>query len=483
MNTILRKILIASLLLFHSTVGYCALNSAIVWEVRTTGNVNNGGGFKLGASGSYLSQQDAAQYALTTATTAAADAIILDASAAADMVGNVLYIVSGTNFTVGFYEVISVVVGVSITVDRNCTTAAGALGVINIGGATNHPNSISAAIAAGNTIHMKLSTYQPVGANAYVVDTSVSGTSANPIKWIGYNTTRNDNPTGANRPAWDANSVASSDVLRIDNMDNYFYNIIFKNAADDGITDITGGSDRSSWYNCRFTNNGDDGASSAELWYFINCEFDLNGGDGISETLNTRDLVIVNCYIHNNTSMGIRMTQANIDIKNTVIESNGATGCSISNGATSGALNANNCVAYNNTGASSDGFSISTTSTVAMPSNIINCSSVSNGQYAFNNVQTTSKFLVFDYNNYFGHTTELNNITAGANDTGDTDPLFTDPANGDFTLQSTSPLIGVGSDVNNPTTSLTGAYKTNIGVDQDDNTAAGGGGAGHWIIQ
>ena len=103
-----------------------AIATTIVWELRTTGVDTNGGGYKPGATGTDFSQQDAAQYALTGVTTAAADAILLTANAAADMVGNICQIRSGTNFTTGFYEILSVVVGVSITLDRTCTSAAGA---------------------------------------------------------------------------------------------------------------------------------------------------------------------------------------------------------------------------------------------------------------------------------------------------------------------------------------------------------------------
>ena len=51
------------------------------------------------------------------------------------MKDNIINITGGTNFTTGHYQIISVVVGVSVTVDRNCTTAAGAAGTANIGGA------------------------------------------------------------------------------------------------------------------------------------------------------------------------------------------------------------------------------------------------------------------------------------------------------------------------------------------------------------
>jgi len=101
------------------------LSGLIVWEIRSNGNDNNGGGFKTGASGTDYSQQTSPQYALTSVTTAGAGATFLLASASADMVGNIAHVVSGTNFTAGFYEITSVSVGVSVTCDANICTGVG----------------------------------------------------------------------------------------------------------------------------------------------------------------------------------------------------------------------------------------------------------------------------------------------------------------------------------------------------------------------
>ena len=181
-----------------------AMSSAIVYEIRTTATASNanGGGFKTGASGTDFSQQDAAQYNLTGVTTAAADAILLSASAAADMVGNVAHITSGTNFTVGWYEIISVVAGVSITLDRNCTSAAGAGGVVNIGGAMSLASTLDddlfEAAVAGNIFYVKAGTYT----FGEAISVGAAGGASNPIKIIGYSTTRGDNPTGSTRPVF-----------------------------------------------------------------------------------------------------------------------------------------------------------------------------------------------------------------------------------------------------------------------------------------
>lgn len=186
-----------------------AISANSVWEVRTTGtaaNVNSGF-FVTGASGVDYSQQNAAQYNLTGLTTAAANAIILTASASADMVGNSIHIISGTNFTAGWYEITSVVVGVSITVDRNCTTAAGAAGVGNIGGALSLGSSDDAvfeSLSAGNQMWVKSGTYTLGG----TVSISAAGTNVSPIKVTGYSVTRGDAPVNNAAPTFNISTVS-----------------------------------------------------------------------------------------------------------------------------------------------------------------------------------------------------------------------------------------------------------------------------------
>lgn len=207
------------LLLFIPSLLSAALSSSTVWEIRSAGADTAGGGFVTGASGTDYSQQDAAQYALTGVTTAGADAILLDASAAANMVGNIAQITGGTNFTVGFYEIVSVSVGVSITLDRTCTTAAGAAGVVNIGGALATIGKIGSATVglgavAGNTLWLKGSF------TLTATDTvAFSGTNALPIKVKGYATTRGDGYQGR---------AANFGALVTTNMPTLAYNSTFR---------------------------------------------------------------------------------------------------------------------------------------------------------------------------------------------------------------------------------------------------------------
>lgn len=135
-----------------------ALSSSTVWEVRTGGSdTANGGGFVTGASGTDYSQQNSPQYSLTGLTSAGAGNVILTASASADMVGNILRVTGGTNFTVGWFQITAVSVGVSITVSTNSagtavTTGVGATGTAAVGGALNSPGIASSQMTVAGMI-------------------------------------------------------------------------------------------------------------------------------------------------------------------------------------------------------------------------------------------------------------------------------------------------------------------------------------------
>ena len=423
---IIASLLIACCILPHKT--FAAIGATCVWEVRTTGNVNNGGGYTSG--GTDYSQQAAAQYSLTSVTTTAADAILLHASAAAVMVGNIANITGGTNFTTGRYEIISVVAGVSITLDRTCTTAAGVGGTVEIGGAADHPDTVSGAVVAGNTVYIASGTYQPVGANAYVLNTVTAGGNGTPITWIGYTGSR-AKATGQNRPLFDANAQTNS--VYVDVNGNIFKNIRVTNALSDGVySQATGGT---LFINIKSSNNTVDGFEAASSSnYYIDCEASNNTGSGfnIGGTTSSQYYYV---YSHDNSVGGLE-TLSGI-ILGSIADTNANIGyfnCSASRTFSS--------IAYNNTGASIDGFTFITDSANAMIT--FNNSSTNNGQYGFNRSAVTRTPSIFDYNLYNGNgTAGLNNITAGANDL-TSDPSFNDPLDGDFTVGSSSPVIGAG---------------------------------------
>lgn len=205
-----------------------ALSATTVWEIRQAGADTNGGGYKTGSTGTDWTQQNAAQYALTAIATAGVGAVFLTASAAADMVGNIAHVVSGTNFTAGFYEILSVVAGVSVTCDANVCTGVGASGVINIGGALASIGKIGSASAnqgavAGNLLCVKNDGAYSIGATETF---SPSGTAASPIRIVGYSSTR---PTATTHgDGYQGRNTSSDQKLIATNMPNYQYQSPFR---------------------------------------------------------------------------------------------------------------------------------------------------------------------------------------------------------------------------------------------------------------
>jgi len=284
-----------------------AVSANTVWEIRSTATANmvNGGGFVTGASGTDYSQQNAAQYALTGVTSAGAGNVILTASASADMVGNILKVVSGTNFTQSWFEITSVVAGVSITCSTNAAgtaicTGVGAAGVINIGGALSLNSTLDddwhEEIIGGNFVWIKAGTYS-LGESVAVASTSA--TSTNPIKFIGYNSTRGDEPmiNSGNQPVI---AAAANDYSSGINW-KYSY-ITFTTTTANGI--VLGASTTATQFSqairCKVTNTSTtttrialqlSGSCSA-----LFCEAISQNGDAIRAT--STHARVIGCYVH-----------------------------------------------------------------------------------------------------------------------------------------------------------------------------------------
>lgn len=174
-----------------------AISASTVFEVRTTGSDTAcSGGFVTGASGTDYSQQNAAQYSLSGLTSVGAGSIILTASASADMVGNLILVTAGTNFTLSVFQITAVSVGVSITVSTNnagtaVTTGVGAAGTAVIGGAFASPGFLGAQITGGNVAYIKSGTYSITSASTNIAGGCFSNAN-NAITLEGYGVTRGD---------------------------------------------------------------------------------------------------------------------------------------------------------------------------------------------------------------------------------------------------------------------------------------------------
>ena len=196
-----------------------ALDAAIVWEVRTGGNDNNGGGFKTGASGTDYTLQDAAQLSLTDLATSGIGVTTLTSATGgftAAMIGNTIQIRSGTNVVAGFYEITAHTDTNTVTLDRAPDDGVGGIasGVGDVGGALASPGmACGAATVDGMRVYIKSATYTLL--------TDTSNVATGPLEALaqviyeGYQTTRGDLGTKPIINAGAINTITIFDVPTI----------------------------------------------------------------------------------------------------------------------------------------------------------------------------------------------------------------------------------------------------------------------------
>lgn len=476
----MKKFFLAILILLNSvSVSFAALASTTQWEVRTTGNANNGGGFNPSNAtpGTDFSQQDAAEDSGTDLASADGDANpCVVTSATHNFVdadeGNIIKIYeTGDGFTVGYYEIVSTSTNAA-TLDRACgTDGAKTGGDWSLGGAINHPQTIAPSVVAGNIIWIEGGTYVKVGSNTYVLKTTVNGGNGTPIIWNGYKaSTSREYAKGDDRPLFDGNGDTTNGIIAGGN-GNVFDSIRISGATGNGFVFNASEVGYIQAKNIKSSSNGSAGFygynSEIECYY---CEANNNSSEGFYSGGNYRGTRGAFLYSHDNSNDGFEFSQQNgqANIFFSISDSNAGHGFNI---ASDFPLLINN-IAYGNTG-TVDGFYFSGNGNKI--ARIINNSSVSNGRYGFNRSSETVKKIFSDNNSYYGNgTAGLNNITAGSGDVS-TDPSFTNSASADFTVGASSPLIGAGVDLST-FTSLTTDFNNNIGVDQSDHVTASSGG-------
>jgi hypothetical protein len=400
-----------------------AITANTVWEIQTGGSDDNGGGYdsSIAGAGTDYSQQTAAQLALSDATTSGAGSTTLTSATGgftSAMVGNILYVRSGTHFQTGFYQVVTYTDTNNVILDRTPTSggAAGSVGTFNLGGcrATVANNAFPGALVAGNTVYIKGGAYSQGGVSSHT-----AGTAAAPIKYIGYKTTRNDVCTGTDRPTF----TQTTTTVWLTNAYIYLKNIVIISAGAHAYSDNAAGSNK--FENCKITCNHASSqwaAFSVRSARMINCEAVAPSCRGVS--MGTGPTTMQGCYVHD-CAVGVRTTTGAY-IFDTIIAD-----CS-SKAFESTSTSSNiikNCTLYGAetpTGIGIDSNTTDNTISIYM-NNII---------YGFT---TGVSFLGsvpsnhWDYNCFYNNTTDRTNVTAGTNDVA-VNPSFTNAASGDFSI-------------------------------------------------
>jgi len=404
-----------------------AYNASTVWEIRTTGSQDNGGGFADLVPGTSIdySQQDSPQLVRTDIATDAAGTGISSATGGftAAMQGNIIHLTGGGS-TAGWYQITGYTSPNAVTIDRTAgSNKSGVTG--NVGGTLTFGNladKFTAWFVSGNIVYIKSGSYDVSGISH---DITFAGTPS--IQ--GYKIARGDTPTGSDRPSI---SLGANRKLRFTNAvaGGFVENIIFSGSYNPVVDIETNGL---VFRNVKFYNSG-AGDGRAVYQYsdgttYVLCEFISTSGSALY-ALSTI-YILYNCYLHNS--------------KYGIEDVSGGIGSTILNSVIA------NCTA----GIHTSSFHIPR----LIGSVLYNCTTGYHGLYAapregaiinsiISECVTGANFpnpptgTPVDHNCWY-NTTDVNNLTKGPHDIS-TNPLMVDPGNGDFRLAIGSPCFNAG---------------------------------------
>jgi len=422
-----------------------ALASTIEWDVRTTGNDTNGGGFKSGATGTDYSLQDSAQVTFTDLVIGATTTQITSAAQpfTSAHVGNIINITSGSGFTTGRYEVVSVASAIA-TMDRSVGTAASTGGNGKLGGALLTIATANTPAVDGNTIHIK--------AGTYTITTAIALATTSNLTFAGYNTTHFD--YGTKPLITTATNSVHIFTIAGGTSTKTFLNLSLSSTAGtrgNGIHDSAGGTFPTVIViNCLLDGFGygilGDNSIASAIYecVLVNTEVKncVNNGVYVWGGIHCLE----GCWIHANGSDGLKsngnFVTTGFTVRRSRITNNGGKGINGTSTSAVGILNVSESTIANNTG---DGIGIGANTfwlAAGLNCQIINSIFYGNGGYGINLPSgRTTHLLRATRNNAFGSNTSgasVNTTGAGYGDVTLTADPFTDASNGDYSLNNTS---------------------------------------------
>lgn len=340
-------------------------------------------------------------------------------------VGNYIKINGGTNWTTGIFRITNVSGGGAI-LDRACGSAASLSGgTFREGGCLASPGQAGANHVGGNTIFLKNGTYTLTSASTNVAGGCVSLTAntvtANQTALIGYDALRVDAPKTTSRPTMIADGVITSFMMVVFGRATSARYLIVDGNSRTSARGMNGTNGRAFYCSAKRCTNG--GFVSSIYCYFCDATT-------CSTTAAFNSVFCDFCVAWSNTVSGFVSSTTNfcLSISNSGASSDGFE-------LTSSSSKALNCTAYGN---GRDGFRV--TSTVDIESSARNCISYGNTGTGFN-ASAAIDYPIMHYcaagNNAANFSTNLTNRNLIGNITLTADP-FTNAAGSDFSLNNTA---------------------------------------------
>lgn len=342
-------------------------------------------------------------------------------------VGNLIRITGGTNWGVDFYE-ITAVSSNSATLDKAPAPVGTPSGNWYLGGATNSIDSQPTKTLADDLVGSQIVFIKNEAWNE-AITTSVAS-----VEFIGYNSTRLDNPQGADRPTLDRGGAAGDAFYTTANVQT-LKNLIIQNAGDDCLSASLAYGDMMFYLvNTKIAGCGGLGfnvnSGRRNRLALLNSEITTctTGAANVYQANNEGSYSVYYSSIHDNTGYGLAhgVTGAYFSL----FYDNGGLGA-ITATSVSGASVVLGCTIDGNTGASTDGINLAAYSLLF--NNIIS----NNGRYGLA-LTSTPVYWQFskswtDYNNVYGNAIDYYKSYPGEHDLS-VDPQFTDAANDNYAI-------------------------------------------------
>lgn len=418
-------------------------------DCQSGGSATNGGFFDSTVTNAGTDYSLSTSPIITLTDVAAAQNSTTITSAAglftSAMVGNGAWFSAGDNFITTVPRYITAVNSATEAVlDTPPATAGnGTNGAMKVGGAWALPTSNQwTALVGGNTVHFKASaTYTLSG--SLTAPSTPSGQTKISIR--SYTTTHGDAVPRASFPkiAMGTNNMGLSSAFDIEG-------VWIESARSAGITvAISSGVVRNSKIT-NTANNSISAAMSITSSAVMGCEISCQYAYAVSFSGGT----LANNKIHSSvTGILVNASQRSTVIRN-VIRGN-TTGLKFTSSSVGG-----NYTAWNAFYANTTAIAVETSKFQIIDENIIHTSMTGITDSASNPTINPRR------NIFYLCDTNANNIVLDSTNQVNTNPLWTDPANDDYSITYGSPAINIGYDFAN--LGILGSYKWNAGISQAD---------------
>lgn len=418
-----------------------AIAATAVWEVRSLGNDTNGGAFNSAASGTDFSQSNSKRSSGDVTNISATDVVANGTTTLtsatmngdASMVGNIIYLQGGSGTLAATRREITAFTSNSggiTTFVVDVLVASGTGITMNIGGAVASWGIAAGFKTAGNRVWIKndgayvMSSASSNVANGKIAENTGGVSAAIPAIWEGYLSTRGDLGT---RPTLTASgSGVNQAMFTITSNFCVLKNLIFVTSNGAGIS--SGSNSIPLCFRVK-AQTGSSTSFSILSGVYISCE--ATGTVGFNA--NSSDCTFIDCVAHGCTTMGFSNSSGTGQtyIRCLAYNNTGAT----TDGFVCGTRGAwINCVAYGN---GRDGFRMSS----AVGAQIINCISEGNTGWGFGTAATSrpesSLINCAAYNNTAGNFDSSNVGFVMGSITG-ASTFFTNAGSADFSLNSSA---------------------------------------------